>query len=324
VIVIATTSDNRGSPPGLPEGLADYLATVRRALGPPRSLEEIRLIADRDAHLLAYPRPAGMAVFDTIVVAAGANVRLYRPTGDGTGPAILYWHGGGFTTGSIDSYDGLATALAEATAATVISVDYARLPETTPRAMLQQAYEILAWAHRQADLLGIDGTQLAIAGDSAGAFLAAHLAVLARDRGGPAIACQLLCYGVYDLDSGREGHAAAHDPVLPRPVIDAMIATYRACAARDDAPLPAPLGIADLSRLPPAILLGAALDPMLAEAGDYAQRLRAAGGTAVERVAPGMCHGFLRAVRFSAPARAEMGWLGRAFRDLLQPSRTAL
>jgi len=284
------------------------------------SLETMRLIADRDAHRLACPRPAGMTVTDSYVVGETVEtpVRIYRPAGEGAQPAILYLHGGGFTIGSIESYDCLAAALAQASGATVVSVHYARLPESTPRATIAQCHGVLCWTARMAESLGIDPARIAVAGDSAGAFLATHLAMQVRDRGGPALTCQLLCYGVYDLDPQREAYAAASDPALPRAVIDAMITTYRQCTERDAAPVPAPLRADDLSGLPPAVLLGAGHDPMATEGDEYASALRAAGVAVEERLATGMCHGFLRAMRFSSAARAEMLWLGTAFRKHVQ------
>ncbi len=306
------SEDMPADAPMLADGLADYLAAVRRAPRPPLPIEAARLAADRDAHRIAYPRPAGMRVTDSHVVSGNREtpVRLYRPAGAEGRPAIVYLHGGGFTIGSIESYDGLASALAEACGVTVISVHYARLPESTPRATLEQCHDVLRWALRMADVLEIEARRIAVAGDSAGAFLAAHLATLARDR----VACQLLCYGLYDLDPARPAYACVRDPALPRPVIEAMLAAYQASADR----LPAPLGLADLSGLPPAILLGAEHDPLCGEGLEYAERLRGAGITIEARVAPGMCHGFLRGVAFSAPVRAEMRWLGATFRQFLE------
>jgi acetyl esterase len=305
--------------PALAEGIADYLAAVRRPPGSPPSLEAVRLFADREAHRIAYVRPEGMTVVNSHVVGAAIEtpVRIYRPTGAGAQPAILYFHGGGFTTGSIESYDCFATALAEASGATVISVHYARLPESTPCATLEQCHDALNWAVRMAGELRIDPARIAVAGDSAGAFLATHLTLRVRDLGGPALSCQLLCYGVFDLDPAREAYATARDPVLTRAIIEAMIATYRTCESRDGARLSAPLRVKDLSGMPPTILLGAEYDAVLAEGREYAVRLRAAGIAVDERVAPGMCHGFLRAVRFSQPARDEMQWLGTALRNYL-------
>jgi len=199
----------------LAAGLAEYLNAVRGAPGTP--LETARLLADRDAHGIAYPLPAGMTVVNSFVARAGDEVpvRIYRPAGEGALPAIVYFHGGGFTTGSIESYQPLAMALAEATGAVVISVHYARLPEATPRAAVEQCYDALAWTARMASALAIDPARIAIAGDSAGAFLAVQVAILARDRGGPNLICQLLAYGTFDVDEGRAAYAAVRPSSLP-------------------------------------------------------------------------------------------------------------
>ena len=305
--------------PMLAEGIADYLAAVRRPPEAAVSLEAARLIADRDAHRIAGPRPAGMRVTDSYVpdVAIETAVRIYRPAGEGALPAILYLHGGGFTIGSIETYDCLAAALAEACGAVVVSVQYARLPESTPGATIAQCHGVLRWMARMAGPLMIDPTRIAVAGDSAGACLATHVAMRARDGDGPALIGQLLCYGVYALDPQREAYALANDPGLPRAVIESMIATWHDCAARDATVVSAPLH-ADLAGLAPAILLSAEHDPMRAEGEEFADALRTAGVAVEARTAPGMCHGFLRAQRFSEPARAEMQWIGAAFRTLLQ------
>ncbi len=312
-----------GEPLPLADGLAEYLAAVRRAPGPPPPLEMARLVADRDAHRLAYKRPSGMKVCDSYVVGGHreTRVRLYRPASETPAAAIVYFHGGGFTMGSIESYDCLATALAEATGATVISVDYARLPETTPQALLREAEDVLCWTRAMAEPIGIDPARIAVAGDSAGAFVATHLAARSGASHLPSLTCQLLCYGVYNMNGSRDAYQTARDPVLTRPVLDAMIATYRTCQARDAEPLPPPLEIADLSAMPPAIMLGAAQDPVLSEGEDYAARLRSVGVPVEARTAPAMCHGFLRAVAFSQPARDEMRWLGESFHKFDRPTR---
>jgi acetyl esterase len=301
----------------LAEGIADYLAAVRGVPG--ASLETARLLADRNAQRIAYPRPEGMTVADSFVVRAGREtpVRIYRPAGEGARRAIVYFHGGGFTTGSIESYDCFATALAEASGATVVSVHYMRLPEATPRALLEECYDALCWTAAMAEPLGISGP-LSVAGDSAGAFIATLLAMVARDSGGPALACQLLAYGVYDLDETRAAYRDSRDPVLTLPLLNAVIGAYRVADARDPSSWPAPLRCADLSGLPPALMLVGAHDPVSGEGAEYADRLRAAGIAVQSRTAPLMPHGFLRAVRFSAPARAEMRWLGDAFETLAQ------
>lgn len=306
----------------LAQGLAEYLTAVRRAPGPALSFETARLIADRDAHRIAYPRPAGMTVCDSYVVRQGCEtrVRFYRPALKARA-AILYFHGGGFSQGSIESYDGLATALAEASGAMVVSVDYMRLPEATPQSILREAIDVLDWLHAMASALGIDAARIAVAGDSAGAFIATHLAARSSRPGRPALTCQLLLYGVYDLNGARAAYLTARDPLLTRPIIGAMITTYHTCQARDAKPLPFPIQIADLSGMPPAIMLGAEHDALLAEGADYAARLRAARVPVETRTAPAMCHGFLRAVGLSQPARDEMHWLGQAFRTIDRQTR---
>nr|WP_053000091.1 alpha/beta hydrolase [Sphingomonas sp. Y57] len=306
--------------PPLPDGIADYIAAVR--LAPPGErppLETARLLADRHADRIAIPRPGGMAVATSFVVAPGREtpVRIYRPAGDGAQAALVYFHGGGFTGGSIESYEPLAMGLAEASGATVISVHYRRLPEATPRAIIEECFAVLGWARAMAEELRIDPARIGVAGDSAGAFIAAQLSILARDRGGPAIAAQVLLYGMFDVVA-REAHRSAEDPVLSWPVIDAMLRIWHECDARDPIGHPAPLRRAGLSGLPPAILLGAAIDPMREEGEDYAARLRAAGVVVEARLAPSMPHGFLRALRFSSAARDEMARLGTSIRTILR------
>lgn len=308
----------------LAAGVSDYLDAVRRAPGPRPSTEEARLAADRDAYRLAYALPDGMQVTNSYVIGDGreTQVRIYRPAGDSARAAIVYFHGGGFTVGSVESYDCLATALAEATGASVISVDYPRLPEATPAEMLGQCELVLDWVYAMAAPLDIDTNAISVAGDSAGAFLATLLAARARGCSRPPLAAQLLFYGVYDLNGARDAYVRANDPVLLRPVIGAMITTYRTCEARDGRPTPPPLDLPDLAGLPPAIMLGAEYDAVLDEGREYALRLRAHGVAVDERTAPMMCHGFLRAVRFSQPARDEMQWVGERFRQITQAART--
>lgn len=305
--------------PTLADGIADYIEAVRLApAGQRPPLETARLLADRHADRIAIPRPEGMAIATSFVVGEGREtpVRIYRPAGDGALPALVYFHGGGFTIGSIESYEPLAMGLAEASGATVISVHYRRMPEATPRAMVEECFAVLGWSHAMAGDLRIDPARIGVAGDSAGAFIAAQLAILARDRGGPPVAAQALLYGVYDI-AEREAHRTAADPVLSWPVIEAMHRSWRDGDARDPVDWLPPLRNGDLSGLPPAVLLTAELDPMRGEGDDYAARLHAAGVPTGTRTAPAMPHGFLRALRFSAPARDEMARLGVSIRSIL-------
>jgi acetyl esterase len=185
--------------------------------------------------------------------------------------------------------------------------------------MLEECYDVLCWMAEIASILDVDTRRIAVAGDSAGAFIAALLAIMARDRNGPALACQILFYGLYDLDETRESYQKSGDPILTLPIIKSMIATYRDCASRDSDPPSAPLHSESLAGLPPALLVGAEYDALLNEGQEYARRLHEAGVEAQMRIAERMPHGFLRAVRFSEPARAEMWQLGQAIRTYFQP-----
>lgn len=306
--------------PHLADGIAEYIEAVRvTPAGPRPPLETARLLADRQAHRIAIARPHGMKVTTSFVVGNEREtpVRIYRPAGDGPQPALVYFHGGGFTTGSLETYDPLATALAEASGATLVSAHYPRLPEATPRAIIEDSFDALRWTFELAEWLNVDPARIGVAGDSAGAFIAAQLAILARDRGGPTLACQVLCYGMFDIAPDRPAYRAATDPVLTLPIIEATVRTYLECDARDPSGLPPPLRCADPRELPPAILLAAEHDPMREEGDEYAARLREAGIRTELNTARAMPHGFLRAVRFSGPAREEMRRLGRSIRSLL-------
>lgn len=308
---------NPAAAPPLPDGFADYLQAARvPRREPPLSLEEQRLLADRNASLIAIPRPAGMTVTDSFVVGGGREtpIRIYRPHRDATS-ALVYFHGGGFTTGSIETYDPLAASLAEASGVCVISVGYRRLPEASPRAILDEAAHVLEWAVTFADQLEVDAGRIGVGGDSAGATIAAMLAARGRSGGAPAPACQALLYGIYDVNPA-EAPGPTGDPVLSSQVLEAILATYRECDAREplEQPLPARDGAAGL---PPTVMLHAALDPLRAQGESHARRLEGAGVRLTARTAPGMPHGFLRAIRFSQAARDEMRLLGQALAQVI-------
>lgn len=303
--------------PSLPEGFAEYLAATRPVRAePPLTLDQQRLLADRNAALIAVARPAGMTVADTFVVGGGMEtpVRIYRPGPDAAG-ALVYFHGGGFTSGSIETYDPLAVSLAEASGACVLSVGYRRLPEASPSAILDEAERVFAWTLSFAGELGLDAGRIGVAGDSAGAMIAGLLAARLRDAGGPLPACQALFYGVFDMNA-QVPEGGAEDPVLSRPVLAAIAATFRECDARDPLDRPQP-GREHAPGLPPAVMIHAGLDPLREQGEAHARRLAEAGVRVIARTAAGMPHGFLRAVRFSPDVREEMRWLGRAIAELI-------
>jgi acetyl esterase len=272
-----------------------------------RTISSQRLRADASAGELQRPRPPGMKTFTTFIVREGQEIaiKVHVPEAkDGARAAICYFHGGGFLFGSIESFDVVAAGLAEHSGAVVASVQYRRLPENSYRAAQEDCYAALVWLHEHAADLGIDPSRVAVAGDSVGALLATISAAMARDFGGPRLVCQLLLYGAFALQANRGAYAASVDPLLTPQRIDSFISAYH--RTKDTAFYPAPLALNDLSNLPPAIIVAAEHDPLRAEALEYADRLRASSVPVEWSVAPGMIHGFLRAMKMSPAANHEM------------------
>lgn len=307
--------------PVLAEGLERYVELMRTGTGSQsRTLSSERLRADLSALDLQCPLPRGMKTLTTFIVRGGQEIaiKLYLPASHALLPAICYFHGGGFTFGSIESFDVVAAGLAEHVGAVVASVQYRRLPENSYRSAQEDCYAALVWLHAHADDLGVDSSRLAVAGDSVGALLATISAAMARDRGGPPLACQVLLYGAFALQTGRSCYLSSRDPLLTPQRIDSFIATYRSQRAPDF--YPAPLAMSELSKLPPAIMLAAEHDPLREEALEYAGRLHDAGVSVDLSVASGMIHGFLRALKMSPAASREMAGLAQRVREHLWPN----
>jgi len=297
--------------PMLAEGLELYVDLMRAAGGQARTLSSQRLRADATAGELQCLLPRAMKTFTTFIVREGQEIALkvYLPEArqrreQTAQPAICYFHGGGFSFGSIESFDVIAAGLAEHSGAVVASVQYRRLPENSYRSAQEDCYAALVWLHEHAADLGIDSSRIAVAGDSVGALLATISAAMARDLGGPRPVCQLLLYGAFALQAGRRAYAASVDPLLTPQRIDSFIGVYH--RTQDAAFYPAPLAMNDLSRLPPAIIVAAEHDPLREEGLEYASRLRASGVPVEWSVAAGMIHGFLRAAKLSPAANRQL------------------
>lgn len=304
--------------PLLAEGLELYIELMRSGTGGRAgTLSAQRLRSDLDASDLRCPRYRDTKTLTTFIVAKGQEiaVKLYYPGTQTLRPAICYFHGGGFTFGSIESFDAVATGLAEQTGAVVASVQYRRLPENSYRAAQEDCYAALAWLHEHAEDLGVDPSRVAVAGDSVGALLATIATVMARDRGGPRLVCQLLLYGAFAMQPGRSCYATSKDPLLTAERVDGFISVYH--RQKDPSFYPAPLALGDLSKLPPAILVAAEHDPLREEALEYADRLRHSGVKVDVSVASAMIHGFLRARKVCPAAEREMADLGQRAREHL-------
>jgi acetyl esterase len=251
----------------------------------------------------SMPRPAEVepvgSVEDTKIEgpAGPIPIRVYHPAVAGPGaPGVVYFHGGGFVICDLDSHDGACRRLANALGAVVVSVDYRLAPEHRCPAAPDDAYAATVWVADQAETLGIDPARLAVAGDSAGGNLAAVTALRARDRGGPALAFQLLVYPVIDLGAGRVGYPSQTDNAEGYFLTNAQMEWYRdQYLAHDDQGEhtdASPIKAASHAGLPAACVVTAEMDPLRDEGEAYARALAAAGVPVELHRAPGMFHGF--------------------------------
>jgi acetyl esterase len=245
----------------------------------------------------APPEVAGVESVRAPGPAGAIPIRLYRPLGAGAEerlPALVYFHGGGWTFGDLDTHDVICRELANLARCAVASVDYRLAPEHKFPAAVEDAVAATGWVAREARALGLDPGRIAVGGDSAGGNLAAVVALAARDAGGPALAMQLLIYPATDMAADAPSHREFADGyVLTRDAILWSRANY--LRSPDDladwhaSPLRAP----DLSRLPPAYVVTCGFDPLRDEGQAYAERLRAAGVPVTYECFEGMVHGFV-------------------------------
>jgi acetyl esterase/lipase len=232
---------------------------------------------------------ADMQIEDRTVPAdPGVAVRIYRP--HQAQGAIVWLHGGGFVMGDLDTEHPAATRLADGSGAVVISVGYRRAPEHRFPAALDDAYAVLLWTAEHAAELGVDPARIAVGGHSAGAGIAAAMALRARDEQGPPICYQLL--NQPELDDRQETWSARNFIDTPWMTRDKLAATWRHYLGSAPAsPYAAPARAADLSGLPPAYIATAEFDPLRDEAIAYAVRLLQAGTSVELHQWPGTFHG---------------------------------
>ena len=254
--------------------------------------------AQAAAALAARPveeRPVTLVeTFDIAGAGGPVRVRLYIDGNDpAPRPTLLYMHGGGFVTCNIDSHDLYCRRLAQETGLAILSVDYRLAPEHPHPAAFEDSRDTLLWvASDKAAERGIDGSRIAVGGDSAGGALAAALCLWARDTGGPAITHQVLIYPVIDNRFTTPSYQEnAHDYYLTAEAMQWFWRQYIGDEHREVDVLAAPGRATDLSRLPPATIVTANFDPLRDEAADYARRLEAAGVAVGYRDYPAF-HGF--------------------------------
>ena len=277
------------------------------------SVADMRAFMASGAMMLSEPG-ADVEEVRTAEVASAAGpvpIRHYRPLGAPPGPlgALVWMHGGGFVAGDLQSADPVARDLCAGSGLMVVSVDYPLAPEHPFPAAPEAGLAVTAWVVDHAEELGVDPGRVAVGGDSAGGNLAATVAQLARDRGGPAIAFQLLVYPVVDhLGSFPSVKENGEGYLLTAEAMAWFSAHYAGGADIDDRdPMMSPIYAADLAGLPPALVITAEFDPLRDEGEAYAMRLRQAGVPVQTTRYDGMIHGFFTMTTITPRAREAIG-----------------
>ena len=268
-------------PPGttpVEEERAAVRDVIRRAWGDPKPLPRVedRRIPGPDSEI---------------------PVRIYWPSSADRQPILLFYHGGGFRLGDLDTYDPICRELAARSGAIIVSVAYRLAPEHVYPAAVDDSYAALEWVHAHAADIGGDATRLAVGGDSAGGNLAAAVSLKARDLAGPPIVFQLLIYPVLDLaEMATESHKLfAEGYLIGGAAHEFTRDSYTPNPADRRSPYASPLLADDLTDLPPALVITAAFDPLRDEGEMYARKLADAGVRAGATRYEGVPHAFLYA-----------------------------
>ncbi|MBB4890529.1 acetyl esterase/lipase [Streptomyces netropsis] len=293
--------------------LADPVATrthLRGVLAATPSREDPHLVTED----LTIPGPAG-----------DLRLRLYRPTGGtpASRPAVLYFHGGAFISGDLDTGDTNCRDICRAADAVVVSVDYRLAPEHPYPAGFDDCYAALLWTGANTAALGVDPNRIAVSGRSAGGSLAAATALASRDRGGPALAYQLLLVPAVDDRCDQASVDAVTDGrVIDGRVVRGMWPLYLGPRAADQ--YAAPARATSLAGLPPTYLMVCEQDPLRDQGLDYARRLILAGVPTEIHHVPGAFHLFEGYAPTSSPARrSTVAWTSALAAALRSEGRKA-
>ena len=275
----AALAAREGAPPLHTLSVAEARAASAASRVKPETPEPVARVED-----LGIPGPAGEI-----------PVRLYSPGPDEQLPTVVYFHGGGWVLGDLDSHDPLCRALAKRAGAAVVSVDYRLAPEHKYPAAAEDAYTAVLWLNQHAAEWGADPTRIAVCGDSAGGNLSAVVSQMARDRGGPELRAQVLIYPVTNCDFEVESYRANGDGSMGLSE-DGMRWFWR-CYTRSPAeaaePYASPLRADTLIGLPPALVITAEYDALRDEGEAYAARLDRSGVSTELVRYDGVIHGFV-------------------------------
>ncbi len=254
----------------------------------------------RDRRSVTQPAPPEVALVRDLQAAGPAGpipLRLYRPLGspaDASLPVLVYYHGGGWVIGDLDTHDSLCRALSNEAGCAVVAVDYRLSPEHRFPAAVNDAIAATRWVHANAAELKLDASRLAVGGDSAGGNLAAVVSIAARDSGDLPIRFQLLIYPATDQHRTAPSHTTNGEGyLLTRDTMDYFSGHYIADRSHYADWQSSPLLHTDLSKLPPALVLTAGYDPLRDEGAAYAEALTAGGNRASYVCFERQIHGFI-------------------------------
>ena len=272
------------------------------------------------------PDPAPVAEVRELQTASGAAtipLRLYRGLSTVSGemlPALVYFHGGGWVIGDLDTHDSLCRDLANAAGCVVVAVDYRLAPEHKFPVAVEDCFAATAWVAREAATLGIDPERLAVGGDSAGGNLAAVVSLLARDLGAPRLRYQALLYPAVDCRMAHASHERfAEGYLLTRPTMRWFYDHYLRGPADIEDWRASPLRAANLSGVAPALVLTAGNDVLCDEGEAYVRRLQQAEVAVEFRHFPEQIHGFLTMGKIIRAAQPALDEVAAALRSAWEP-----
>ena len=287
----------------------EVLVNAKKALHDASTVEEQREAFTGYIAATQRPYPADMKVEDLQFPGPDPGqkipVRWYQPANaPSPSPVVLYFHGGGFTLGDLDSSDTQAWGIAQQTGVHLISVNYRLAPQHPFPAAPEDVYAVLSHVAEVGASMGIDASRIGTWGDSAGGCLSAVVCFMTRDRKGPKVCAQVVHTAcLTDVLDSASYYEHAQSPGLDGPSMDGYWANYLGNRRPSEEDYATPLKAKDLSGLPPAMVHIAEIDPLADDGRRYAKRLQEAGVETELRVAEGMIHGFLRA-RHAGPVSA--------------------
>ncbi|KHO24953.1 alpha/beta hydrolase [Mycolicibacterium setense] len=299
--------------------IADLIESLDSGFPPVHTMTGAQARAEIRARFVANPHPEPVASVTDHQVAVDngrIDVRVYRPDSSEPLPMLVFAHGGGFVFCDLDSHDGLCRNLANLIPAVVVSVAYRLAPEHRWPTAAEDFYAATSWAVEHAADFGADPSRVTVGGDSAGGNLAAVTTLMARDRGGPELAGQLLLYPVIAADFDTESYGLFGKGFYnPRPAMQWYWDQYVPEVTDRRHPYASPLR-GDLSGLPPAVVVLTGHDPLRDEGIAYADALEAAGVPITRCAFDGGIHGFMTMPMLDIAHRARRE-ASRALGDLL-------